>query len=149
METERLRRNEIVIGEYRVLLRMEGDLLLPTDHPKICAFYETLCQNTLAWGKEKLGRALYDEYAALVDTRAKSRFPTTRCSLFTEIPFEEDDYVAIALSARWSGNVEGLFRYIGVWQLSKEELLPAREVKQHKEIAARLAVFGEKRGKKD
>ena len=149
METERLRMNEIVIGEYRVLLRMEGDLLLPTDRPKIRAFYEKLCQNTLAFGKERLGRALCEEYAALADTRSKSRFPTTRCSLLTEIPFADDGYVAIALSARWSGKIEGMFHYVGVWQEEREELLPMREVKQHKKIAVALADFGEKKGQKD
>lgn len=149
METERLQMNEIVIGEYRVLLRMEGDLLLPIGRPKIRAFYEKLCQNTLAWGKQRLGRALCDEYAALADTRLKSRFPTTRCSLFTEIPFEDDEHVAIVLSARWSGKIEGVFRYVGVWQTEREELLPMREVKKHKKVAASLAELSEKRGKKD
>ena len=149
MQTERVLMRQIVIGEYRVLLRMEGDLFLPIAYPKIRAFYETLCQNTLVWGKEVLGKSLCKEYADLPDPLSKSRFPTTRCNLFIEIPYEGKEYAAIVCSARWSGKVEGLHRYVGVWQLSEELLLPPREVKKHKEIAEKLAAFGEKKKKKD
>lgn len=149
MQTERVRLHEIVIGEYRVLLRMEGDLYLPIAFPKIRAFYERLCQNTLDWGKEVLGRKLCQVYEALPTTLEKARFPTTRCNLLIEIPYEDERHAAILCSARWSGKVEGLFRYCGVWDLAEELLLPPKEVKQHKEFAETLAPFGEKTGKKD
>ena len=149
MQTERLRMNEIVIGEYRVLLRMEGDLCLPIAFPKIRSFYKTLCQNTLSWGKEALGRELCREYADLPSTLEKARFPTTRCSLFIEIPYEDSEHAVIICSARWSGKVEGLFRYIGVWNMREELLLAPREVKKHKALAKSLAPFYEKGNKKD
>lgn len=149
MQTETLRRHEIVIGEYRVLLRMEGELLLPTEHPKIRAFYERLYQNTFAWGKEVLGRALCKEYAELPDTLSKSRFPTTRCNLSMELSYEDDSFAAILCSAVWRGKIEGAFRHVGVWELQSELLLPPREIKCHKEMATIQALFGEKTGKKD
>ena len=142
MQTERDYRQEIVVGEYRVLLRMEGELYLPIAYPAIRAFYQRLLENTLYWGKEIAGKSLCAEYAALGTPLEKSRFPTTRCTMFTELPYEDRKHAAIVAGARWSGKKEGLFYYAGVWNLAKEELLPPRQIKKLPDLAKALAAYG-------
>ncbi|MBQ7173435.1 MAG: hypothetical protein IJR88_04890 [Clostridia bacterium] len=144
METEQVRLCEIVVGEYRVLLRMEGNLTLPVAYPKIASFYRQLFQNTLSWGKEVLGKELCREYAALPDPRQKSRFPTTRALFRNQLLYDDGEYAVILSTADWSGKKEGLFQYAGAWLLQKEILLLPNEVKKHEKLREYAAIFGEK-----
>lgn len=148
MELERVKIGEAVVSEYRVLLRISGEICLPKDYPKIRAFCEKRIENTVQYAKEVVGARLCEEYASLTDTRAKARFSVTRCTLFCEPLYADETCALFRLEAVWSGEVIGRFEYASAWDLRDESLLLPREVKKHENLRAYASIFGEKSEKK-
>lgn len=132
MELEYLEIRKTVRHGYQVLLRVEGDLLLPTEAPKIRSFYEVLSSTCLSWAQEQYGEGLKKEYSALESNRERARFRTQKYHFRLQKCFEDQDLVAFlcesAFAERWSGEGEGYRRASQIWNKREETLLPPSQI---------------------
>ena len=132
MELEYLEIRKTVRHGYQVLLRVEGELALPTDAPKIRSFYEDLSATCLTWAQEQYGEKLKSEYSALESTKERARFRTQKYRFRIRRCFEDERLASFlcesAFAEPWSGNVEGYHRLSHVWNKEEETLLPPSQI---------------------
>ena len=132
MELERLEIRKTVRHGYQVLLRVEGDLLLPTEAPKIRSFYETLSGRCLSWAQEQYGEDLKREYSSLESNKERARFRAQKYHFRIRSCFENDTLIAFlcesAFSERWSGTRDGYCRASQVWNKQEETMLPPSQI---------------------
>ena len=132
MELERLEIRRAVLQEYQVLLRVEGELILPTDAPKIRSFYEDLSTTCLSWAQEQYGERLKMDYSSLESNKERARFRAQKYRLRIDCCFENQTHAAFlcesAFADPWSGNMEGYRRLSHVWNKEEETLLPPSQI---------------------
>ena len=142
MELEFLELRKAVRHGYQVLLRVEGELFLPKDFPKIRDFYEALSNTCLSWAHNRYGEELKAAYSALESNKERARFPTQKYQLCVRRCFEDEHYVAFlcesALKAHGTG--DRYRRVSHVWNKQEESILPQAQI---------LKAFGFRLLKKD
>ena len=143
MELEFLEVRKTVRHGYQVLLRVEGELFLPKDVPKIRAFYEDLSNTCLSWAQDQYGKSLEKEYLALESNKERARFHAQKYQFRVRKCFENETLVAFlceaAFAHRWSGSGDGYRRVSHVWNIREELMLPPSQI---------LQTFGFRLGKK-
>ena len=137
MELEFLEIRKTVRQGYQVLLRVEGELFLPNDYPKIRGFYEKLSNACFSWAQDQYGERLKKEYSALESNKDRARFRTQKYRLRVGRCFENEQYAAFLcesiLAEQWSGMGDRYRRISQVWNKREETLLPPAQI---------LKVFG-------
>ena len=144
MELEYLEIRKTVRHGYQVLLRVEGELFLPKDCPKIREFYEELSSTCLSWAQNQYGEELKKAYSALESNKERARFRTQGYRLRIGRCFENEQYAAFlcesVLADQWSGTGGAYRRASQVWNKREETLIPPSQI---------LKAFGLRLGKKE
>ena len=132
MNTEKTERHAIVREGYQILLRADAELILPTDKPRIRAFYENMAKTCMRWAQEIYGEALRRELLALESIREKSQFGTQRYQMRMRIPFEEGKHAVFLceskLTGQWREPQKSYHRISHVWNVEEETVLPFSEI---------------------
>ena len=132
MELELLEMRKTVRHGYQVLLTIEAEICLPTEAPKIRAFYQKLAEACLDWAQNGYGEQLKNEFSALESNKERAQFRAQKYQLRMRKCFENQDYIAFlcesALMGRWSGAWDGYRRISHVWNKAEELLLPQAQI---------------------
>ena len=117
---------------YQILLRAEVIGLLPTDAPKIRAFYEIMIDTCMRWVLEVYGERLRSEFLSLESVHEKSQFRTQRYRMTVNIPWENDKLAVFLCESHLTGNwktPQKAYRRIShVWRVDEALLLPLGEI---------------------
>ena len=135
MNFEKTEMHATVCEGYQILLSADALLLMPTDYPKIRAFYETLANNCVKWAVEVHGEGLRREFATLESLRDRAGFRLQRYRLRMKIAYEDPYYAAIVcesnLSDQWREPQKSYHRISQVWDLREQSILPLSQVLSH------------------
>lgn len=135
MNTEKIEQHATVREGYQILLRADAEILLPTDKPRIRAFYERMAETCMRWAQAIYGESLRKEFLALEEIREKSQFRTQRYRLRMSCPWEEGIYTAILceskLTGQWKEPQKSYHRISHVWNTEEELILPFSEILQN------------------
>ena len=144
MELEREEMRRAVRHGYQILVRIEAELLLAREKPKICAFYKALAQACVDWAYEDYGGRLREEFSALEGIKERTQFQTQSFRFWMRRCFEDDRYIAFvcetAFVGRWRGTGEDYRRLSHVWSKEEELILPPAQI---------LSAYGLRLSKKD
>lgn len=132
MNIEKTELHATVREGYQILLRADAYLLMPTDKPKIRAFYEKMSQTCMKWAQEVHGEGLRKEFLALDGIREKSRFRTQRYRMQMSCPWQAERYVAFLceseLTGQWKTPQKSYHRISHVWDTEEELILPFSQI---------------------
>ena len=132
MEIEKKELRGVVCEGYQILLRAEAELLLPTERPKIRAFYEKLADTCMKWASEVYGESLRRDFLALEGVRERSAFRTQRYRLGMRIAHEDGYFAAVVcesnLSDQWREPQKSYHRISHVWDVREETVLPLSQI---------------------
>ena len=144
MKFEKTEMHATVCEGYQVLLSADASLLMPVEHPKICAFYEKLANACVKWAVEVHGEGLRREFLALESLRERGGFRLQRYRLRMKIAYEDAYYAAFVcesnLTDQWREPQKSYHRISQVWDLREQTILPLQQV---------LSRFGMRVGKRD
>ena len=132
MELERVELHRSVRREYKILLRIEAELLLPIREKGIREFYQNLSNRCLGWARDEYGARLLREYDAIEGTSQKARYRTQIYRFRMRLCYEDASLAAFlcesVILGRWAGPGEGYRRLSHVWQKKEGLLLPAEQI---------------------
>ncbi|MBQ8431915.1 MAG: hypothetical protein IJX28_03430 [Clostridia bacterium] len=132
MELEQITVRRAVRVGYQILLRIQINLLLPTNATAIRDFYQTMADGCLRWAEEDYGAQLKAAYQALEDPREKAQQRMQKYHFQMRQCYEADTYIAFLcegmLTGRWNGAGEGYWRASYVWNKSEQTLLPPSQI---------------------
>ncbi|MBQ8213758.1 MAG: hypothetical protein IJZ80_07090 [Clostridia bacterium] len=132
MNIEKTEMHATVREGYQILLRAEAALLMPTDQPKLRAFYEKLANTCMKWATEVHGEGLRKDFLALESVRERSSFRTQRYRLGMRIAYEDACYAAIIcesnLTDQWREPQKSYHRISHVWDIREETVLPLSQI---------------------
>ena len=135
MELERLEIHRSVRREYRILLRIDAELLLPIKEKAIREFYRSLWERCFAWARDEYGAELLRAYDALENNGERARVRAQTYRFCIRLCYEDDAIAAIlcesAILGRWTGPGDGYRRLSHVWQKNEELLLPMEQIMSH------------------
>ncbi len=115
--------------EYRVLLRANVTLILPSGLERVCTFYRKTGEACLSWILEGEGERLRAEYQRLSDCIEKARFPTARYRMECAPVWEERGHAAwVCRSVLCRGGEESRRTMAQVWDLAEETVLPTGQI---------------------
>lgn len=117
---------------YQLLLRADAKLLLPTEHTRICEFYERMCQACMTWAIEMHGERLRGEFLQLESVREKSRVRTQGYRFSMRIPWTSDRHAVFLCESVLNGHsrdTHNTYRRIShMWNLEEETVLPISQI---------------------
>ena len=132
MKVEKKEWHATVREGYQILLRAEATCLLPTEAPKIRAFYEIMIDTCMRWVLEVYGERLRREFLSLESVHEKSQFRTQRYRMSVHIPWEDDALVVFLcesyLTGNWQAPQREYRRISHVWRVEEALLLPFAEI---------------------
>ena len=119
-----------VCEDYRVLLRADAELLLPSAYEKIADFYRRVGDACMEWVIGGEGERLRARYLSLEDHMERARVRTV-CYHLRVIPvWETEDHAAFVCRSTLSASGETPSEYVmsQLWNLSEQTVLPSRQV---------------------
>lgn len=132
MELERVEWKSAVRAEYTLLLRIEAEMLLPTELPRAREFYKTLCKTCTDWAREVYGHRLTEDFEALEDVAQRARIRPHCYRFRVNRSYEDGELISFvcesALVGAWRGFENGYFRTAQVWKKKEGLLMPMRQV---------------------
>ena len=117
---------------YQILLRADAFLLMPTEKPKIRAFYQRMADTCMRWAEEIHGESLRKDFLELEGIRERSLFRTQRYTLRMRCPFDEGRHTVLLceskLTGQWKEPQKSYHRISHVWNTEEELVLPIPQI---------------------
>lgn len=129
METAREYHRGAVREGYRLLLRIETEVLVAEKYEKISGYYRRMAEACRKWVEEITGERIREVYLTSESDRERARQATARYRLRCAPVWWNGQYASwVAESWLTVGGAERYWRVARVWNLGEETMLPMRQI---------------------
>ena len=130
METTQESLRRIVRESYRILLRAEAELALPSRYEIIADYYRRMGEACLEWVCAAEGERILSAYRSIEDTAERARFPMARYRMVCKCVWEHGVHAAwVGESVLYPPAKAPIRRKTAqVWNLDEQTVLPRGEL---------------------